>query len=87
MHGAIKTKNFIINDPTFSCLGKPVDYMSLITIPALCCLNHTNNYKSICDVRDILFIYLFYFPNGSYIDPLSLTYATNKGKTLKLQYR
>ena len=31
-------------------------------------------------------IYLF-FPNGKYIDCLSLTYATNKSKTLKLQYR
>jgi len=28
-----------------------------------------------------------YFPNGRYIDCLSLTYATNKNKTLKLQYR
>jgi len=30
---------------------------------------------------------IFYFPNGRYIDCLSLTYATNKSKTLKLQYR
>ena len=28
-----------------------------------------------------------YFPNGRYIDCSSLTYATNKSKTLKLQYR
>ena len=28
----------------------------------------------------------FYFPNGRYIDCLSLTYATNKSKTLRLQY-
>ena len=29
----------------------------------------------------------FLFPNGRYIDCSSLTYATNKSKTLKLQYR
>ena len=29
----------------------------------------------------------FFFPNGRYIDCSSLTYATNKSKTLKLQYR
>jgi len=29
----------------------------------------------------------FYFPNGRYIDCPSLTYAINKSKTLKLQYR
>jgi len=27
------------------------------------------------------------FPNGRYIDCLSLTYATNKGKMLKLHYK
>ena len=34
----------------------------------------------------ILFIF-FYFPNGRFIDCLSLTYATNKGKMLKLHYK
>jgi len=29
---------------------------------------------------------IFYFSNGRYIDCLSLTYATNKGKMLKLYY-
>ena len=29
----------------------------------------------------------FYFPKGKYIDCLSLTYATNKGKMLKLHYK
>jgi len=38
------------------------------------------------DVEDNV-IELIYFPNGSYIDCLSLTYATNKSKMLKLQYR
>ena len=28
-----------------------------------------------------------YFPKGRYVDCSSLTYATNKSKTLKLQYR
>ena len=28
----------------------------------------------------------FYFPNGRYIDYLSLTYATDKNKILKLHY-
>jgi len=28
-----------------------------------------------------------YFPNGRYIDYLSLTYATNKNKILKLHYK
>ena len=30
---------------------------------------------------------VFSLPNGRYIDCSSLTYATNKSKTLKLQYR
>ena len=30
---------------------------------------------------------VFYFSNGMYIVCSSLTYATNKSKTLKLQYR
>ena len=30
---------------------------------------------------------VFYFPNGRYIDCLSLTYATNKGKMIKLHYK
>ena len=34
-----------------------------------------------------LVVSVFHFPNGRYIDCLSLTYATNKSKTLKLQYR
>jgi hypothetical protein len=29
----------------------------------------------------------FYFPNGRYIDCLSSTYETDKGKTLKLHYK
>jgi len=34
--------------------------------------------------KNDLFIY---FPNGRYIDCLSLTYVTNKSKMLELQYR
>ena len=30
--------------------------------------------------------YFIYFPNGGHIDYLSLTYATNKRKILKLRY-
>ena len=29
----------------------------------------------------------FYFPNGGYIDCLSLTYTTNIGKMLKLRHK
>ena len=32
-------------------------------------------------------VFFFYFPNGGYIDHLSLTYETNKGKMLKLHYK
>jgi len=31
--------------------------------------------------------FLFYFPNGRYIDCLSLIYAINKSKTLNVQSR
>ena len=31
--------------------------------------------------------HIYIFPNGRYIDCSSLTYPTNKSKTLKLQYR
>jgi len=31
--------------------------------------------------------YLFYFPNGRYIDYLPLTYVINKNKILKLHYK
>ena len=34
-----------------------------------------------------LYSIYFYFPNGRHIDCSSLTYATHKSKTLKLQYR
>ena len=37
-----------------------------------------------CTVSKIFFF--FYFPNDRYIECLSLTYATNKYKTLKSQY-
>ena len=35
----------------------------------------------------LVILYFFFFPNGRYIDCSSLTYATNKSKTLKFQYR
>jgi len=34
-----------------------------------------------------VYIYLLYFPNGRYIDYLSLTYATNKNKILKFHHK
>ena len=54
----------------------------------------TTNFISLFEkcyvLRSLLTIFkyfFFYFPNGRYIDRSSLTYATNKSKTLKLQYR
>jgi len=38
-------------------------------------------YISVIDSARNIF---FYFPNGRYIDCLSLTYATNKGKSVKI---
>jgi len=32
-------------------------------------------------------LFYFYFPNGRYIDYLSLTQATNKTKILKVHYK
>jgi hypothetical protein len=31
--------------------------------------------------------FIYYFTNGRYVDYLSLTYATNKNRILKLRYR
>jgi hypothetical protein len=36
--------------------------------------------------RNVIIFY-YYFPNGRYISCLSFTYATNKGKMLKLHYK
>jgi hypothetical protein len=38
------------------------------------------------DWNNLMWLF-FYFPNGRYIDCLSLTYATSKGKMLKLHYK
>ena len=40
-----------------------------------------------CFIVLFYIFFSFYFPNGRYIDCSSLTYATNKSETLKLQYR
>jgi len=41
--------------------------------------------SSLCD-QEICF-YFTYFPNGRYIDYLSLTNTTNKNKILKVNYK
>ena len=59
-----------------------------------CCRQRSEESKQTCRLQHNCTGWLeptlqvwFYFPNGRYIDCLSLPCATNKSKTLKLQYR
>jgi hypothetical protein len=53
--------------------------------------NHNTTIKSmfrfLTTVNPLLPTPVFLFPNGRYVDCLSLTYATSKGKMLKLHYK